>query len=96
MKASTLEQRFGTVWDTERPRRLCGWPKAACSWGWNSLLYSLLLLLRKWLFPAGLVGGAWSLPFPLGVGLLVETSGEEAEMTMSILQAGAETKPPVA
>lgn len=51
--------------------------------------------LRKWLFLAGLVGGAWSLPFLLGIGLLGETSGEEAEMTMPILHMGTETKPPM-
>lgn len=77
-----LEQ-FGT----QRPRRTCSWPKAACSRFGIASPILWCCYLRKWIFPAVLGGWAWSLPFLLGIRLW-ETSGEEAEMTTPILQTG--------
>lgn len=79
LKGSTLGPRFGTVWDTE------AWEnpqlsEAICSRSGRASPILWCCHLRKWFFPAVLVGWAWSLPFLLGI-CLWETSEEEAEMT---------------
>lgn len=92
LKGLPWGQGFGQF-ETQKPGRICSWPEAACSRFGTASPILPCCYLRKWLFPAVLVGWAWSLSFLLGI-YLWETSGEEAEVTIPILQT--EAKPPMA